>query len=165
VRHALRFLHRQCGEWSVVARAIRINRATLTNLMGHDAVSVRVAFAVSRLPAIDKLMHMLAAVVIRKSARLVGAEVRFLRKCLGCSSADFAKRIGSAPSTVSKWENDAQPIGLHSDRLLRAMVALDKKMDSYTSDAFIEISDQPLKARYAMKPASKTWKQTELRAS
>lgn len=49
VRAALRFLHKQCGEWAVVAKAIRINRATLTNLMCRDAVSVRVAFAVSRL--------------------------------------------------------------------------------------------------------------------
>jgi putative zinc finger/helix-turn-helix YgiT family protein len=137
-----------------------------TVLVGVDVSRCRTCGAYEvAIPAIEKLMHILAAVVIRKPARLVGAEVRFLRKYLGYSSGDFAKRIGSAPSTVSKWENDAQPIGLHSDLLLRAMVALDKKIDSYTSDAFIEISDEMEKPRYAMRPAAKTWRQTELRAS
>lgn len=137
-----------------------------TVLVGVDVSRCRACGAYEvAIPAIDKLMHMLANVVIRKPARLVGAEVRFLRKYLGYSSGDFAKRIGSSPSTVSKWENDAQPLGLHSDLLLRAMVALDKKMDSYTSAAFAEIGDEPMKPRYAMKPTSKTWKQTELRAS
>lgn len=137
-----------------------------TVLVGVDVSRCRACGAYEvAIPAIDKLMHMLASAVIRKSARLVGAEVRFLRKYLGYSSGDFAKRIGSSPSTVSKWENDVQPIGLHSDLLLRAMVALDKKMDSYTSDAFVDIGDAVQKPRYAMRPSAKTWKQAELRAS
>jgi putative zinc finger/helix-turn-helix YgiT family protein len=119
------------------------------------------------IPAMDTLVRMLAGAVIRKRARLNGDEVRFLRKYLGYSSADFAKRIGSSPSTVSKWENGVQPIGLHSDLLLRAMVALDKKVDAYTSDEFVEISDTGSKrSRYAFAPTpSKKWKSTELEAA
>lgn len=49
VRHALRFIHKQCGEWAVVAKAIKIRKKTLAGLMSRDNVSVRVAFAVSRL--------------------------------------------------------------------------------------------------------------------
>ena len=121
------------------------------------------------IPAMDELVRVLAGTVIRKRGRLNGSEVRYLRKYLGYSSADFAKRIGSSASTVSKWENDAQPIGLHSDLLLRAMVALDKKIDSYTSDAFTEIEDKPAKrASYAFSPSSsrsKRWAPAELRAT
>jgi putative transcriptional regulator len=137
-----------------------------TVLVGVDVSRCRACGAYEvAIPALDKLMDMLASAVIRKSARLVGSEVRFLRKYLGYSSSDFAKRISSSPSTVSKWENDAQPIGFHSDLLLRAMVALDKKVDSYTSAAFADIGDAATKPRYAMRLMSKTWKQTVLRAS
>ena len=119
------------------------------------------------IPAMENLLGALANAVIRKRARLTGDEVRFLRKYLGYSSADFAKRIGSSPSTVSKWENGAQPIGLHSDLLLRAMVALDKKIESYTSDEFTGLEDAKSKrSAYAFELAtSKKWKPTDLRAA
>ena len=47
VRPALRFLHRRCGTWETLAKALRVNKATLLNLMGSVAVSVRVAFLVA----------------------------------------------------------------------------------------------------------------------
>jgi hypothetical protein len=47
------------------------------------------------------------------------------------------------------------------------MVALDKKVDAYTSDEFVEISDTGSKrSRYAFAPTpSKKWKSTELEAA
>ena len=118
------------------------------------------------IPAIDELNRVLADAVIRKRARLTGGEVRFLRSYLGYSAADFAKLIGSDPATVSRWESDKQAIGHHTDLLLRAMVALDRKVDEYPITAFAEVQSKAAKRpRYAFKPSAKTWKPTELRAA
>lgn len=120
------------------------------------------------IPAIDELNYVLATHVIKKPARLNGAEVRFLRSYLGYSGADFAKLIGSAPATVSRWESDTQPIGHHTDLLLRSMVAMDKRIDDYTIKAFAEVPDEKpstAKVQRAFKPAAKAkWSPTELRA-
>lgn len=114
------------------------------------------------IPAIDELNRVLAEAVIRKPGKLNGGEVRFLRSYLGLSGADLAKTIGSDPATISRWESDKQPIGHHSDLLLRAMVALDKKVEEYPIAAFGSISDKPTKPRYAFKPSAKKWKPTEV---
>ena len=115
------------------------------------------------IPAIDELNRVLASAVIRKPARLNGGEIRFLRSYLGYSGTDFAKLIGSDPATVSRWEGDKQPIGHHTDLLLRAMVALDKKVEEYPIATFGEIGDETKQSRYAFKPAAKKWKPTEIR--
>lgn len=118
------------------------------------------------IPAIDELNRVLAGAVIRKRGRLVGGEVRFLRTYLGYSAADFAKLIGSDPATVSRWESDKQPIGHHTDLLLRAMVALDRKVDEYPIAAFAEVKADVIKRpRYVFKPAAKTWKPSKLSAA
>ena len=118
------------------------------------------------IPAIDELNRVLARAVIGKRARLAGGEVRFLRTYLGYSGADFAKLIGSDPATVSRWESDKQAIGHHADLLLRAMVALDKKVDSYPISTFADVKAEPAeRPRYAFKPAANKWKPAEIRAA
>jgi transcriptional regulator with XRE-family HTH domain len=118
------------------------------------------------IPVIDELNRVLAGAVIRKRGRLVGGELRFLRSYLGSSGADFAQLIGSDPATVSRWESDKQPIGHHTDLLLRAMVALDRRVDGYPITAFAEVkAGATERPRYAFKPAAKNWKPTELSAA
>jgi hypothetical protein len=39
-------------------------------------------------------------------------------------SAEHAEALGSNPSSVSRWENDRQPIGRHADLFIRALVLL-----------------------------------------
>lgn len=118
------------------------------------------------IPAIDELNRVLAGAVIRKRARLVGAEVRFLRSYLGYSGADFARLIGSDPATVSRWESDKQAIGHHTDLLLRAMVALDRKVDEYPIANFAEVQEKATeRPRYAFKATAKKWKPIELSAA
>jgi putative zinc finger/helix-turn-helix YgiT family protein len=75
------------------------------------------------IPQLEELHRLLARVLIEKSTRFTGDEVRFLRKSLGWSGADLAKHMGVAGETVSRWENDAAPIGPQADRLLRFLVA------------------------------------------
>jgi putative zinc finger/helix-turn-helix YgiT family protein len=75
------------------------------------------------IPAIEGLHRQIAAAVIRKKGRLAPAEIRFLRKWLGWSGVDFAKRTGTKPETVSRWENGRTLMGPQADRLLRVLVA------------------------------------------
>jgi len=157
-----------CGHATTTKR----ENAPYTALPGAVLIGVPVSrcahcgeYAVA-IHAIDELNRVLAGAVIRKRARLVGGEVRFLRSYLGYSGADFAKLIGSDPATVSRWESDKQPIGHHADLLLRAMVVLDRKVDEYPIAAFAEVSaDGTERPRYTFKPTLKTWKSTEPKAA
>jgi putative zinc finger/helix-turn-helix YgiT family protein len=159
----------QCGS----AMTTRKENVPYTALPGTVLVGVEVSRCANcgeseiTIPAIDELNRSLAAAVIRKPSRLNGGEIRFLRSYLGYSGADFAKLIRSSPATVSRWEGDAQPIGHHSDMLLRAFVMLDKKVESYPIGQFVEIVDKSAKPtkgpQYAFSPSShKKWKSVEL---
>jgi DNA-binding transcriptional regulator YiaG len=75
------------------------------------------------IPKPTQLMATLAKAVIMKSHPLNGAELRFLRKHLGKNGEDFAKLLHVDKTFLSKWENDANPIGDQSDRLIRLIVA------------------------------------------
>lgn len=117
------------------------------------------------IPAIDELNRVLAEAVIRKTPRLNGGEIRFLRSYLGYSGADFAKLIGVDPATVSNWETDKKPIGHQSDLLLRSFVIMDKRVDEYPISTFAEVGEETAKSSYAFAPTTKkSWKSTELAA-
>jgi putative transcriptional regulator len=94
------------------------------------------------LPRVSELHRVIAMSVIRKLARLSGAEVRFLRKYLGWSGEDFAAHMGVDPTTVSKWENEKEPIGASSDRLLRLLVARRSPVEQYDDDVLTKIEDR-----------------------
>ena len=91
------------------------------------------------IPHIEDLHRLLAKVLIEKSTRFTGEEVRFLRKSLGWSGSDFAKHMGVTEETISRWENDAAPIGPQADRLLRLLVAQGRLTTSYPSDRLTKI--------------------------
>jgi putative zinc finger/helix-turn-helix YgiT family protein len=112
------------------------------------------------LPRVTELHQLLAQAVIHKKARLSGAEVRFLRKVLGWSGADFARHMGVDPSTVSNWENDKTPIGPSSDRLLRLMVAREAPVENYPLEELTKIEDivePPVEVRVS--PKGRGWAQ------
>lgn len=97
-----------------------------------------------QIPAQRELHELLAHMILRKSAPLTGAEVRFLRKRLGWSSKEFAKRIGISPVHVSRIENRGRPIIRPLNLLLRlvfasALAARDGK--AFPSD-MIHVIDQ-----------------------
>lgn len=117
------------------------------------------------IPAIDELNRTLARAVLRKPSRLNGDEIRFLRSYLGHSGADIARIIGSDPATVSRWESGKQPIGHHADLLLRAMVALEKRVDEYPIETFASVKgDESSPSRYALRPKANKWQPTEIAA-
>jgi transcriptional regulator with XRE-family HTH domain len=73
-------------------------------------------------------MHVIAFAVAAHPCRLKGAEVRFLRKFLGMNGDEFSNLVDIDRTTLSKWENDQQEIGKHSDRLIR-FLAMAKSAD------------------------------------
>jgi putative zinc finger/helix-turn-helix YgiT family protein len=92
------------------------------------------------IPYIAKLHRLIAKILIEKSTRFTGEEVRFLRKSLGWSGSDFAKHMGVAEETVSRWENNAAPIGPQADRLLRFLIAQGKLTTRYPTERLKEIN-------------------------
>jgi len=71
------------------------------------------------IPKIEQLHRALAMITAQKVPRLTPEEIRFLRKYLGWSGADFAMHIGVAAETVSRWENGSTRMSAAAERLLR----------------------------------------------
>jgi putative zinc finger/helix-turn-helix YgiT family protein len=109
------------------------------------------------IPKIDQLHQVIAMAVIAKRSRLTAAEVRFLRKYLGWSGTDFARHMGVAPETVSRWENEREPIGGTADRLLRLMVATRAPTRDYALDALIELEDEATPTRLKLAADRNGW--------
>ena len=56
--------------------------------------------------------------------KLQGWEIKAMRKIMGLTLAELAKKLDerTAPETVSRWEADAQPMGGYADKVLRLLV-------------------------------------------
>jgi putative zinc finger/helix-turn-helix YgiT family protein len=112
------------------------------------------------LPRVTELHRTIAYALIRKPSRFSGSEVRYLRKYLGWSGVDFARHVGVDPSTVSNWENDKDPIGATSDRLLRLMVAHRSPVEDYSLDELTKIeSEQTAPMEVRLSPKARGWEQ------
>ena len=92
------------------------------------------------IPFIEQLHRLIARILIEKTTRFTGEEVRFLRKSLGWSGSDFAKHMGVTDETVSRWENNAAPIGPQADRLLRFVVAQGRLAAHYPTERLPKIN-------------------------
>lgn len=85
------------------------------------------------LPRLAELHRCLALVLINKKGRLSPQEVRFLRKSLGWSGADFARKFHVRPEQVSRWESDSSrtKMSISNELLLRSMVAHGNRVEDY----------------------------------
>ena len=72
-----------------------------------------------RLPRILELHSTIARAVALQPTPLRGIDLRFLRKQLGYTAKRWASLLRVDASTLSRWENDEQPIGAQSDALIR----------------------------------------------
>lgn len=105
------------------------------------------------IPKTADLHRQIARTISRERGTLGPEEIRFLRKWLGYSSADFALVMGVRPETVSRWENrDAGfPMAPTADRLLRLLVSNQEPIEKYPIDLLKTptraAKAQPLKLR------------------
>ena len=114
------------------------------------------------IPKIEGLHRLIAQTIIRKPARLTPAEIRFLRKSLGWSAADFARAIGTAPETVSRWETGATTMGVQADKLLRLLVVVQEPIKDYHAHDIAEAAAHAAKPlRVSFKADAKGWKMAE----
>ena len=74
------------------------------------------------IPNLVGLMRTIAETVARQGRKLLPTEIRFLRTYLGFSGADFARRIGVSPETVSRWERGSVRMKNSTERFLRVLV-------------------------------------------
>lgn len=110
------------------------------------------------IPRIESLHRLIARAVIEKATRFTGEEVRFLRKSLGWSGADFARHMGVSDETVSRWENNAAPIGPQADRLLRLIVAQGRTPIRYSTERLANIdAKQATTTRLALESRRDEW--------
>jgi putative transcriptional regulator len=111
------------------------------------------------IPRIEDLHRTIAQAVIAKRERLTPAEIRFLRKFLGWSGADFAAHVGTSPETVSRWETGSTPMGVTADRLLRLMVASRQPVTHYSLDTLKVVArERPKPIRLRMEVYSGHWR-------
>ncbi len=109
------------------------------------------------IPNIEQLHQAIANAVISKKARLASAEVRFLRKHMGWSGAEFARHVGVKPETVSRWETGKEPIGPIADRLLRLMIVTKAPAREYAIETLASLEDEFAPARVRLSADKSGW--------
>ena len=90
--------------------------------------------------------------------------LKFLRKSLGWSGAEFARNLHVDPATVSRWESPraAQTMSASNELLLRLAVAHSNQMADYEVDKLAEVAVEaarPLKITIRQKKTG--WKTQE----
>src|SRR6185436_2320053 len=83
----------ESGLSDVVLHGVQVRRC---QDCGADEVAI---------PNLADLHRCIAAQLVARKTALAAAEFRFLRQYLGLSSKDFAKTLGVAAETLSRWEN------------------------------------------------------------
>lgn len=134
-RREKRYRYTECGLTNVIVDGIE---TTECPRCGETYTGIR---------AIEQLHRAIAAAVIRKRARLAAEEIKFLRKSLGWSGVDFAKRMGASAETVSRWENGKTPMGPSADRLLRILVARETPVTEYSVDVLAQVTADDKRAK------------------
>lgn len=102
------------------------------------------------IPKMPELHRLIARLVADKDGPLAPKEIRFLRKYLGLSGADFAKRIQVSPETLSRWENGKADMGRPYEGLLRLMVFNQVPVTHYPTEKLQRIEEgkrSPLRVR------------------
>lgn len=74
-----------------------------------------------KIPNIEGMHRELARGLVRKPSRLMGEEIRFLRKYLGWSREDCSEQMGVAPTSISRWESGRSKMSIQADRFLRLL--------------------------------------------
>ncbi len=96
------------------------------------------------IPHMPELHNLIGLRLIKKKSLLNGKEIRFLRKNMGLTGINLAKRLGVDNATISRWEKDRHPITNAHDRTLRLVYAIikgieTKKIKKWLEGEFIEI--------------------------
>ncbi len=114
----------------------RYDESGLADVVLHDLEVSRCpncGEVLAHIPRMANLHRSIALVLLKKTGKLAPTEIRYLRKSLGWSGADFARHLHVDPSTVSRWENEKspQPMDDGNEIALRLAVAHGEQIDEY----------------------------------
>ena len=151
--------HKTCGTELVSSREDHLYESSgLPNVVLADVEVRRCPTCGTEevvLPRIAELHRAIALDLLHKPTRFVGPEVRYLRKYMGWSGVDFAAHAGVTAETVSRWENDREPLSSVADRLLRLIVSRGWPVEDYPVDDLTKIDDRkdppPAEVRLGMR--------------
>ncbi len=76
------------------------------------------------IPNLNGLIASAAVERVSIPIRLNGAEIRFLRKALNLSGLELAEKLDITNGQISRYENNAEPMGPSLERNFRALVYL-----------------------------------------
>ena len=101
---------------ALIGLKVIVRHAAIETGCGEDATI--------ELPKLDELMATVAVTRCLMPERLRGWEVKAMRKIMRMTLADMAQKLDekTAIETVSRWENDAQPMGGYAEKVLRLLV-------------------------------------------
>jgi putative zinc finger/helix-turn-helix YgiT family protein len=136
----------ECGLHNVVLGDIEVRRCTAC---GEEEFVI---------PAIEQLHRFLAEQLISKRSRLAAEEIRFLRKSLGWSGADFARYMGVDRATVCRWEKDKESqMAATADRLLRLLVSKGAPIENYELENLKEIGEHVASETMRVARRARSW--------
>lgn len=113
------------------------------------------------LPKLDELHQTLTHALVVKTTRLMPCEIKFMRKHLGWSQRAFAKRMGVAAESASRWESGSVMMAPTAERLLRLMVLTLKPLAHYKFlDVFARLNHKRAPARMRAMFVNSAWRVT-----
>jgi DNA-binding transcriptional regulator YiaG len=109
----------------------------------------------------DDLFRTIALALVTKPYRLAGEEVRYLRKYMGLTGDGFSRLLHIDKTTLSKWENNDDPVGTQSDLAIRMLAmsqdeSLRDKLKYVIREHFEKIQFRAHCARVHRRRAKKT---------
>lgn len=115
------------------------------------------------IPAVADLHRVMALHVGKKREQLTPEEIRFLRKCMGWSGVDFARKMGVTPETVSRWERGRLRMSAPAEALLRIWVATFEPDRDYMHEILDHVPDRgkPKRRGLRMFRRAREWEPTE----
>jgi len=104
------------------------------------------------IPKIEELHSVIAKSISKRPGQIQPREIRFLRTFLGYSSVDFARLLGVAPETVSRWENLRKPqkMARPSERFLRMLAQYAEPSRTYDLEQIL-LSDRAPSSPWAFR--------------
>jgi putative zinc finger/helix-turn-helix YgiT family protein len=96
------------------------------------------------IPRMPELHNLIGLHLIKKKSLLDAKEIRFLRKNMGLTGINLARRLGVDNATISRWETGKNPITNAHDRSLRLVYSIIKGIKTeeirhLLEDEFVEI--------------------------
>lgn len=84
---------------------------------------------------LPKLRELIASALISRCLmpiRLRGPEIKAMRKAMRMTLADLGRELGgkTAPETISRWESEAQPVGIYAEKVLRLVICENLRKDA-----------------------------------